>query len=92
MPFRAALPTLAFIDVLGWLGAICVLVPYALVSIGKLAGTSTLFGVLNVLGGVLLLINTWYHQAYPSAAVNIIWTAIGIYALARRPARSFTEL
>jgi hypothetical protein len=90
MPFQAALPHLVFIDVLGWLGAICVLVPYALVSIGKLAGTSTLFGVLNILGGILLLINTWYHQAYPSAAVNIIWTVIGIYALSRRATRTFT--
>jgi hypothetical protein len=90
MTFPAALSYSTLIDALGWLGAACVLVPYALVSTGKLAGTSATFGGLNVLGGVLLLINTWYHQAYPSAAVNIIWTAIAIFALTRRAARSFT--
>jgi lipid-A-disaccharide synthase-like uncharacterized protein len=72
-----------FVDGLGWLGAAAVVVPYALVSIGRLSGTSLAFAALNVFGGVLLLLNTWYHEAYPSSAVNVVWTAIGLYAIAR---------
>jgi hypothetical protein len=71
-------------DGLGWIGAACVLVPYALVSTGRLAGTASSFRTLNIIGGVLLMLNAWYHVAYPSLAVNAIWIAIGLYTLTRR--------
>jgi hypothetical protein len=71
------------VDGLGWVGAAAVVAPYALVSIGRLSGTSLAFAILNVFGGVLLLLNTWYHEAYPSAVVNVVWTAIGVFAIAR---------
>jgi hypothetical protein len=61
-----------------------VVIPYALVSTGRLAGTTTAYRALNIVGGVLLMINTWYHAAYPSVIVNVIWTAIALYALAHR--------
>ena len=79
------------VDGLGWLGAACVLLPYALVSTGRLAGTSRTFVVLNIAGGILLFVNTWYHQAYPSAVVNVIWTAIGLYAIARHAQGRVTQ-
>jgi hypothetical protein len=78
-------------DGLGWIGAVCVLVPYALVSVGRWSGTSARFRALNVAGGVCLMLNTWYHRAYPSAAVNVVWILIGGYAAlraGRRPARA----
>lgn len=70
-------------DAFGWVGAACVVIPYALVVTGRLAGTTTTFRVANIAGGVLLLLNTWYHAAYPSAAVNVVWIVIGVYALSR---------
>jgi hypothetical protein len=42
--------------------------------------------VANIVGGVFLMLNTWYHEAYPSAAVNVLWIAIGVYAMSRRRA------
>jgi hypothetical protein len=75
--------SLVLFDGLGWVGAICVLVPYALVSTGRLAGTALSFRVLNIAGGVLLMLNTWYHQAFPSMIVNVIWIAIGLYSMMR---------
>lgn len=69
------------IDVLGWSGAGALLIAYALVSLKKLAGDSTAFQLLNVVGSLLLIINTSYHGAYPSAVVNGVWIVIGIVAL-----------
>ena len=83
MPSRLFLSSRLFVDGLGWIGAVSVLVPYALVSIGRLSGTATSFRVLNIVGGILLLINAWYHTAYPSVAVNGLWIAIGLYAMTR---------
>jgi hypothetical protein len=80
------------VDWLGWAGAVCVLLPYGLVSTGRLTGTSRTFVILNIAGGVFLFVNTWYHQAYPSAVVNVIWTAIGLYAIGRNAQGGVTKL
>ena len=68
-------------DGLGWIGAACVLVPYAMVSTGRLAGTAPAFRTFNVAGGILLMANAWYHRAFPSLAVNALWIAIGLYTM-----------
>jgi hypothetical protein len=75
-----------FFDAFGWVGAACVVIPYALVVTGRLAGTTTTYRAANIAGGVLLMLNTWYHAAYPSAAVNVVWIVIGVYAMTRRRA------
>ncbi|WP_026370964.1 CBU_0592 family membrane protein [Kallotenue papyrolyticum] len=76
------------IDVLGWLGAAALLLAYALVSTRRLAGDAPAYQGLNMLGGVLLIINSAYHGAYPSVGVNIIWIVIAVLTLARRTARA----
>ena len=77
------LSALLVFDGLGWIGAVSVLVPYALVSTGRLSGTAPLFRTLNIAGGILLALNAWYHRAYPSLAVNTLWIAIGLFAMRR---------
>lgn len=70
-------------DGLGWIGAVVVLVPYALVSTGRLAGTTSTFRTLNIVGGLLLMVDAWYHANFPSVAVNALWIVIGLYAMKR---------
>ena len=72
------------IDVVGWCGALVVLLAYALVSTRRVEGDSVLFQVLNISGAALLFANTFYWGAYPSSFVNVIWIGIGGYALYRR--------
>jgi hypothetical protein len=71
------------IDILGWIGAILLLLAYALVSNRKLAGDSVRFQLLNLSGGLLLAANSAYHGALPSVAVNAVWIVIGMVALLR---------
>jgi len=70
------------VDVIGWLGAATLLGAYALASAGRLAGTSAGFQVLNLLGSGGLAVNSGYHDAWPSAALNVVWMAVGFAALA----------
>lgn len=77
------------ITVLGWLGAAALLLAYGLVSAGRLAAGGAVFQLLNLAGGIALAINSAYHGAWPSAALNIVWIGIGVASLAarrRRPA------
>ena len=82
------------LDTAGWVGAAALLLAYGLVSAGRLSGRGTGFQVLNLVGSVGLLVNSTWHGAWPSAALNGVWLVIGITALSRialarqRPKRS----
>ncbi len=69
------------IDVLGWIGSIEVIAAYGLNSYQKIKSDSVLFQVLNLTGGVFLIINTVYYGAYPSTFINVVWVLIAIPAL-----------
>ena len=68
-------------DALGWVGAVALLLAYALVSFRKLSPQGKTYQALNIFGSFLLIINTAYHQAYPSTAVNVIWIVIAVVSL-----------
>lgn len=63
----------SLINVIGWTGAGMLLIASALVSLKNYKGTSTAYRCLNILDSALLVVNTIYYGANPSAFVNIIW-------------------
>ena len=69
------------IDILGWSGAIALLVAYALISAKRVEGESTGYQLLNLVGSILLILNTLYYGAYPSSFLNLCWRAVARYAL-----------
>ena len=73
--------TSLLVDILGWIGAVALLVAYALVSRKRLEGDSTLYQVLNLIGSVTLMVNGFYYGAYPSGFLNVIWGSVAIYTL-----------
>jgi hypothetical protein len=58
------------------------------VSIGRLTGRSPLFQWMNLVGAAGFVINSSYHGAIPSAALNVIWMLIGGITLWRIRQRS----
>ena len=72
-----------FIEIIGWIGAVEVIIAYAFNSNGKLKSDSVTFQMLNLTGAIFLIANTLYNESYPSMVINIIWTAIAILALIR---------
>lgn len=74
----------AFMDLLGWVGTILYLIAYYLVSIKKVEGDSFSYQSMNIVAGILLVINTFYWRAYPSLGLNAAWIAIGLFTLGRK--------
>lgn len=72
------------IDITGWLGVALLLAAYALVSSRMLEGDSVIYQVMNILGGILLIANSFYYRAMPSVGVNVAWIGIAIFALTRK--------
>ncbi len=75
-----------FIDIAGWSAAVLILGAYGLLSFGKIQPRSALYQWMNILGALGFIINCTWNGAWPSVALNIVWMAIGIYALRRKAA------
>jgi hypothetical protein len=71
-------------DVIGWAGAGALLVAYAMVSSRKFEGDSIAYQSLNIIGSLLLAVNTIFYRAYPSSFVNMIWIGIAVFSIATR--------
>ena len=71
------------LELAGWLGTAALLLAYALVSTRRLPGDSPRYQALNLVGGALVLVNSFYHGAMPSVAVNAFWIAIALFTLGR---------
>ena len=70
-----------FIDVIGWAGAVLVLLAYALVSTNRVRAQSAPYQWLNIGGALGLVVNSAWNGAIPSAVVNLFWIGIGVYSL-----------
>lgn len=69
------------ITLAGWTGAISAVVAYGLVTMKRISPDSLVFQGLNIVGAGLLSVSASVHSAWPSAVVNVIWVAIGVYAV-----------
>lgn len=72
------------IDTLGWIGTVLYLIAYGLVSLKKVEGDSVLYQGINILAGILLIVNTFYWRAYPSLGLNAAWIGIAVFTLGRK--------
>jgi hypothetical protein len=68
------------VEIVGWAGAVLILLGYLLITAGKLTGGSLLYQAMNVFGAAGFAINGWWHRALPSTALNIVWLLIGVIA------------
>lgn len=70
------------IEIAGWIGTVLVLLAYfMLIAFKKITEDSKSYNIMNLLGAVLIIINSSYHMAYPSVGLNIAWSIIAIYGL-----------
>jgi hypothetical protein len=71
-------------EIVGWFGAVAVLVAYLSVSMGWLRPTRR-FQIANLIGSCAFIVNGAFHGAWPSVVTNIAWGLISVIALVRMP-------
>jgi hypothetical protein len=69
------------IDVIGYLGSFLIILAYLLISFNKLKSSSSTFQVLNLVGGALVLCNSWFYGAFPSVLISVFWILIASYSI-----------
>lgn len=75
------------IDILGWIASVLIVGAYLLNIRGKWHARMPAYIWCNLVGGLFFIINTFYHGAYPSGVVNIVWVVIAVVALWQRSHR-----
>jgi hypothetical protein len=71
------------VEVMGWTASVLIVGSYALNIWGKIHANSKPYVWANIIGGLFFVVNTYYHQAYPSMMVNIVWVIIAIGLLCK---------
>lgn len=71
------------VDAAGWLAMLLILGAYLLLTLRRVDSGSRLYQWMNVLGAAGFIVNCIWNHAYPSAVLNVVWAAIGVYSLSR---------
>lgn len=71
------------VELIGWCAAVLILAAYILLSLGRIAADSVVYQGLNIAGAAGFVVNSGINGAIPSAALNVVWLGIGLYALHR---------
>ena len=66
-----------------WYGMTALIVAYGLVSFSIIPGNGWIYLLLNVTGGVGLLVVSAADRVEQSVLLNIFWIGIGLFALAQ---------
>jgi hypothetical protein len=76
------------IDIVGWIGAVGLLLAYIFVSTKRIEGDSASYQLLNLGGSAFLMVNSFFYGAYPSSIVNIVWISIAMFTLFRKKSKT----
>lgn len=80
------------LDILGWVGSFIILYAFYLLNRQKFTANSVAYQWMNLLGSLLLGLNSLYYKAYPSVSINCMWILITIYGLIKIQERRKAEM
>lgn len=69
------------IDILGWIGSVEVLLAYGFNVANKLKSNSLAYILLNLTGGIFLIIYSFYYSAFANTFINVVWAVVAIGAM-----------
>lgn len=70
-------------DLIGWVGAIGILIAYGLLTVGRWESVSLRYQGANALFAGALVVWAISISAWQSALLNIVWAAVGLVGVVR---------
>ena len=71
--------------VLGFIGVAAIVGAYFANQQGWLSAKESRFPAGNLAGSLMILTSLWTAWNFPSAVIEVVWAAISLYGLIRRP-------
>lgn len=68
-------------ELIGWYGAIAIVVSYALLSFGVLSGDAFWYHFWNGTGAICIVYISLKRKNYQPAVLNIVWTIIALFGI-----------
>lgn len=70
-----------FVEIIGWYGAVAVLLAYALVSFKVIPASGYIYQLLNLTGAVGIVVISLVKKAKQPASLNVVWAIIAFIAI-----------
>ena len=68
----------------GWIGVGLMLLAYFLLARNKVKSHSKIYNLMNLVGGVGVLMNSTYNGAWPIAVLNVFWIGVALMAMIKK--------
>ncbi len=69
------------VEIFGWIGAVLILLAFALSNFGILSQTNFSYQILNILGAIGIVYHSLTKKDYQPAVLNIIWALVAVLAI-----------
>ena len=69
------------IEIIGWIGAIMLLVSYAMASFGILSVDMLIYQLMNLTGSIIAMIISAKHNVKQTILVNAVWSVVAIISI-----------
>jgi len=70
-----------FIDLFGYVGAVLIIIGFAMLSLEKVGPHDASYLILNLFGGIGIVITAFNRKDYPSGVLNVVFAAIALVSL-----------
>jgi len=70
-------------ELFGWYGVLAILCAYGLLSFGVIDSHGIVYHLLNLTGGLGIIVDAYADRNYQPVVLNIVWIAIAVYALSK---------
>ena len=74
-------------QIIGWVGAFLYITAYFLLCVKKLKVENVSYQLMNIFGGICLIVNSFHQSDFPSVFTNLVWAGIGVFAIYYNRAR-----
>ena len=68
-------------EIIGWYGAIAVVLAYALLSFGGMSSNNLIYQTLNITGALGIVYIAFRDKDYQSGVLNAVWALIALIAI-----------
>lgn len=83
IPVSRSMENQKVIELAGWVGIGLILLAYTGVSLDQLNADSFVYQLLNLVGSILVVWQTWHRRNYQPMVLNIVWAIVALIALFR---------
>ncbi len=81
MKIKKSSITSIFVEMVGWYGALAIIVAYALLQFGLFRVDNLLYQLLNLTGSIGIIVDTIRKKDYQPMVLNFIWLIVAAVAI-----------